>query len=385
MKKKLSFALTAMLAVGTMVGGVAGTSNVAEAAEASTPTYKVLQDRVIELTYDTYDFEAGAQYLTKYDPMEMGGCSAVKTTVDGDVYVGRNYDFYCSDAPAFVVRNNAGKIKTIGIGNMPLNMSAWTNAEDYTLPDNVLLALPYSCCDVMSETGIYAETNVRMYEKGLNCISTNPGKERRCTQAFMQTMLTQYATIDEILAHLNDYDWYDLTAMGFEQSFMLTDQSGRSVVVEFGANKVMWQESDYNANFFLNDELYEKELYPLGELRIAHELAYLPYVRTEDDIFTMMEQGAYNQFYTADVDPMYAAPEFFVYTGYNKYSYVNDPAGCAAATAKLCQEYGTYDWEKRVSEKTWESTFITAANVTDKYLHVHFSEHYGIDFTVTFE
>ena len=385
MKKKLSFALTAMLAVGTIVGGVAGTSNVAEAAEANAPTYKVLQDRVIELTYDTYDFEAGAQYLTKYDPMEMGGCSAVKTTVDGDVYVGRNYDFYCSDAPAFVVRNNAGKIKTIGIGNMPLNMPAWTNAEDYTVPENVLLTMPYACCDVMSEAGIYAEANVRMYEKGLNCISTNPGKERRCTQTFMQTMLTQYATIDEILAHLNDYDWYDMTAFGFEHSFMLTDQSGRSVVVEFGANKVMWQESDVNANFFLNNELYEKELYPLGELRIAHELAYLPYVRTEDDIFTMMEQGAYNQFYTADVDPMYAAPEFFVYTGYNKYSYVNDPAGCAAVTAKLCQQYGTYTWEQRVSEKTWESSFIIAANVTDKYLHVHYSEHYGIDFTVTFE
>ena len=351
-------------------------------AEAAAPEYKVVQERVIELTYDEFDFDAGAEYLNKFD-VRMGGCSAVRVLVNGQVYVGRNYDFYCSNAPAFIVRNNAGKIRTIGIGNSPDSMPAWS--DDYQLSDLVLGYLPYLCCDVMSETGLYCETNIRPYEEALACQSTNPGAPRRCTQAFMQIMLSQYATIDEVLEHLNDYDWFDLSAMGFEQAFFLTDQSGRSVIIEFGANQVLWQEAEYNANFFLNDELYAIETIGCGELRLSHELALKPFVRTEDDIFTMMESGAYDQFYQADADPAYAYPEFYELTGYNKYTAAADLEGCLAATQEQIDLLSSYTWEQRVSKHSWESTFITAANVTELYMHVHFSEHYGIDFTVAFD
>ena len=369
------------------VEAAADTTDITEAAvtaaeESTAPGYKVLCDRVIEVTYDTFDFDAGAQYLSKYDTT-MGGCSAVRVLVDGKVYVGRDYDFYCSDAPAFVVRNNAGKIRTIGIGNSPTGMDAWS--DDFTLRGEVLTALPYLCCDVMSEAGLYCETNTRPYEEALSCTSTNPGAPRRCTQTFMQTMLSQYATIDEVLEHLNDYDWYDLSKMGFEQSFFLTDQSGRSVVIEFGANQVVWQEAEYNANYFLNNDLYAIETIGCGEMRLARELAYKPYVRTEEDIFTMMEQGAYDQFYHTDVDADFAVPELYKLIGYDKNTAAADPEGAQAAAKARVEEVSTYTWEQRVSEKTWESTFITAANVTDLCLHVHFSEHYNIDFTVTFD
>ena len=376
MRKIASLGLSMMLAAGMVT--VAG----AESAEIATPEYKVVQDRVIELTYDDFDFDAGAEYLNKYDTT-MGGCSAIRVLVDGKVYVGRNYDFYCSDAPAVIVRNNAGKIRTIGICNSPSSFDAWT--EDYQIRPEVLKAVPYLCCDVMSEAGLYCETNIRPYEEALSCQSTNPGAPRRCTQTFMQTMLSQYATIDEVLEHLNDYDWFDLTAMGFEQSFFLTDQNGRSVIIEFGANKVMWQEAEYNANFFLNDEMYAIETLGCGELRLSHELALKPFVRTEEDIFTMMKAGAYDQFYQADCDPAYAYPEFYEMTGYNKNTAAADMEGCLAATQEQINKLSAYTWEQRVAEHSWESTFITAANVTDLYLHVHFSEHYNIDFTVTFD
>ena len=370
-----------MLAAGLSLLAAASLTACAS-AEAAAPEYKVVQDRVIELTYNEFDFEGAASYLDKYD-LSMGGCSAVRTLVNEKVYVGRDYDFYCSDSPAFIVRNNAGAIRTIGIGNSPSSFDAWT--EDYQIRPEVLKAVPYLCCDVMSEAGLYCETNIRPFETALSCTSTNPGAPRRCTQAFMQTMLSQYATIDEVLAHLNDYDWFDLSAMGFEQSFFLTDQEGRSVIIEFGANEVLWQEAEYNANFFLNDDLYEIETLGCGELRLSHELALKPFVRTEEDIFTMMKAGAYDQFYQADCDPAYAYPEFYELTGYNKQSAAADMDGCLAATQEQINKLSSYTWEQRVSEHSWESTFITAANVTDLYLHVHFSEHYNIDFTVTFD
>lgn len=356
-------------------------TNTNKKGENESPKYRVLQDRVIELTYDQFDMEKGAEYLNKYD-LKMGGCSAVRLNLDGKVYVGRNYDFYCGDSPAFVVRNNSGKIRTIGIGNSPDSFGSWT--KDYIVNEKVLSAAPFLCCDVMSEAGLYCETNIRPYEKDLSCQSTNPGAPRRCTQTFMQTMLSQYGTIDEVLEHLNDYDWFDLSKLGFEQSFFLTDQQGRSVIIEFGANGVHWQNADYNANFFINKELYEKETLGCGELRLARELAYRPMVRSENDIFTMMEKGAYTQFYSKDVDVDFAIPEFYEMIGYNKVSAAKDPEGARAAAAKKIEEISSWSWQERIDNHAWESTFITAANVTEKYMHVHFSEHYNIDFSVGF-
>ena len=349
---------------------------------AEEPEIKVLQDRVIEITYNTFDFDKNAEYLNKYDPQQMGACSAILVNIDGKVYVGRDYDFYCSDAPAVVIRNNGGKYRTLAIGNSPASFDPWTDAETYKVRPEVLPAAPFLCCDVMSEAGIYAETNIRPKEAGLTCSSTNPGKPRRCTQTFMQTMLCNYGTIDEILEHIGDYDWFDLQNMGFEQSFFLADKSGRSVIVEFGADKAMWQESKVNANFFQNPDLYAIEKIGCGENRLCKELEYLPEVKTEDDIFTMMKKGAYDQFYHTDVDPDFAIPEFYEVIGYDKDSYAADPEGARKACTETVEKFSQYTWEQRVSEHSWESTFITAANITDLYLHVHFSEHYGIDFKV---
>ena len=349
---------------------------------ASSQPYTVVTDRVIEVTFNEWDSESAAAYLDKYDTA-MGACSAVKVILDGNVYVGRNYDFYCSDAPAFIVRNNSGSIRTIGIGNMPLTHDAWS--DDFTLSDKEMLALPYSCCDVMSEAGIFAETNVRMNEEAFSCSSTNPGAPRRCTQTFMQTMLSQYSTIDEILSHVDDYDWFDLTALGFQQSFFLTDQTGYSVVVEFAANSWKATETDVNANYYIDADWFKEELMPCGIKRIELETEYLPNIKEADDIFTMMERGAYDQFYRSDGNIDAAVEEFYSVTGYNKITAAEDYEGAKAATQKLMDTYGTYTWEQRIREKTWESTFITVADVTNLRLDVHFSEHYNIAFTVDFE
>ena len=345
------------------------------------PAVKVVKDRVIELTYDSFDFDAAAAYLNKYD-IKMGGCSAIKCTIDNKVYVGRDYDFYCSDSPAFIVRNNAGAIPTIGIGNSPSSLDAWS--EDFKLRPEVSKALPYLCCDVMSKAGLYCETNIRPYEKGLSCSSTNPGKERRCTQTFMQTMLSQYATIDEVLQHLDDYDWFDLASMGFEQSFLLTDANGRSVIIEFAADAYRWQEASYNANFFINNEWYEKETIGCGELRLVREFSYLPFVRKEEDVYTMMKRGAYDQFYHEGVDLDLAIPEFYEMIGFDKNSAKENPDAARAAAAKEVARLSKYTWQDRIDTHSWESVFITTADVTDRKLHVHFSEHYNIDFDVEF-
>ena len=377
------------IVLGTMIGAAVMTLSgcAGKGAEKTEPEFKVIKDRVIELTYNDFDLDEGAKYLDKYDPQgaEMGACSAIRVKVDGKVYVGRDYDFYCSDAPAFIIRNNGGKYRTIGIGNSPASFDKWESADTYKVRPEVLKAAPFLCCDVMSEAGLYAETNIRPKEDGLTCTSTNPGKPRRCTQSFMQTMLTQYGSIDEIIEHINDYDWFDLQKMGFEQSFFITDQKGRSIIVEFGADKAMWQESDCNANFFQNKELYAVEKEGCGELRLAREKEYLSEVKSEDDIFTMMKRGAYDQFYHTDVDPDFAIPEFYGEIGYNKDSAAADPEGAREACRKTVEKFSKYTWEERVANKSWESTFITAANVTDLYLHVHFSEHYNIDFKVGFD
>ena len=342
--------------------------------------FKIIQDRVIEVKYSNYDFEKGMEYLKKYDAF---GCSAVKVKLDDKIYVGRNYDFYCGNSPAFIVRNNAGRIKTIGIGNSPSTLGEWSN--DFTLSENIYLALPYLCCDVMSEAGIYAETNIRVHEDGMECAYTNKGKKRVCTQAFMQLMLSQYTSIEEILSHIDDYDWYDLTAMGFNQSFFLTDQHGYSVCIEFAANSWKCTEVDHNANYFINQDYYAKEKWPLGEKRIEKELAYRKNIKTYHDIFTMMEQATYARFYKADCDLDYAIFEYLKELGYTRFNIDENMEEARIKVKAMLETYDAYSWDELVKNHCWESTFTTIANVSDLILDVHFSQHYKIEFKVQFE
>lgn len=236
----------------------------------------------------------------------------------------------------------------------------------------------------MSEAGIYAETNIRLFEPQLACVSTNPGKPRRCTQTFMQTMLTQYSTIQEILDHVNDYDWFDLQKLGFHQAFLLSDRTGYSVIIEFGGNSVVWEESNHNANFFINKELYAKETIGCGEKRLEHEYAVYDTVKKPEDIFFMMKEGAYDQFYHSNVDLDYAIPEFYEEIGYNRFTYEKDSKAAREAVKKIVTKYDDYSWEERVSNHTWETVFMVVANVSDCEMNVHFSEHYNIDFKLSF-
>ena len=382
LKNKYLCLAIAMMIIAGMLCSVTAFADGGKETKATEPEIKTVMDRVIEVTFDEWDSEAASDYLSKYDTT-MGACSAVKVILDGNVYVGRNYDFYCSDAPAFIVRNNSGEIRTIGVGNMPLTHDAWS--EDFTLSENNMLVLPYACVDVMSEAGIYVETNVRMDEEEFRCSSTNPGAPRRCTESFMQTMLSQYSTIDEILEHIDDYDWYDLSPLGFQQSFFMTDKDGYSVVVEFAADSWKATETDVNANYYIDPDWFEEELLPCGVRRIELETEYLPEVKEPEDIFTMMKRGAYDQFYTSDGDIDAAIEEFYGLTGYNKLTAAEDYEGAKEATQALMDEYDGYTWEERIQEHTWESTFITVADLTNLTLNVHFSEHYGIEFEVEFE
>jgi len=94
--------------------------------ETFVPSMYIVKDRVIDLTYDCLDFEAANDYLSKYDPYKFG-CLAVRVILNGKVYVGRNYDYLCSDSPAFIVRNNACRFRTIGIGNSRVSLPAWSS------------------------------------------------------------------------------------------------------------------------------------------------------------------------------------------------------------------------------------------------------------------
>ena len=345
--------------------------------------FKVVQDRVIEVVYSDFDFEKGIRYLKKYDVFEFGGCSAVKVKLNDKIYVGRNYDFYCGNSPAVIVRNNAGKIRTVGIGNSPLSLDDWS--ENFALPDKLYTVLPFLCCDVMSEAGIYAETNIRVHEDGMECSSTNKGAKRVCTQAFMQLMLSQYSSIQEIVSHIDDYDWYDITALGFNQAFLLTDQKGYSVCIEFAKNSWRCTEVDHNANYFINPEYYAQEKWPLGEKRIEKELAYREKIKTAEDIFTMMEQATYARFYRADCDLDYAIGEYLKELGYTRFNINENIEEARIKVKAMLEGYDRYDWDEQVQNRCWESTFTTVANVSDLILDVHFSEHFKERFVVQFD
>ena len=409
MKKRIFSAILALAMIFALSACAAKTESAAGSSPQTTAAeYKILQERVIELTYSAFNTEKAIEYFNAYDPLVVfsesqeeavgeelpagGGCTAVKLRLNGDVYVGRNLDYYCTDAPAFVVRNNSGKYRTIAIGSTPTRLEPWY--DGYEIDDVAVSILPFLCTDVMSEAGIYAEMNIRPYEEGMACVHTNEGQPRSSVMAFMQIMLSSYGSIDEILEHINDYDWFDMCVMGFEAGILLADQSGRSVIVEFAADSVTWEECDYNANFYINDDLYALETHGCGEMRLEREYSYLPYVRSEEDIYTMMKKGAYDQFYQADCDIDFLIPELYDLIGMDKNSVAADPElARELARTWLLEDTGTdlgkgaceMTWEERVARFSWETVFINTVNVSELYMNVFFSEHFNMSFRVEFD
>ncbi len=173
------------------------------------------------------------------------GCSTISVkSEDGGYLFGRNFDWISCNALIVhsVPQNGYGSISTVNTGF--INMAGMRLSS---LPDNVqaMIAM-YAPLDGMNEKGLAVSVN--MIQDSAT-ISQNTDKPDITTTTAIRLLLNKAADVDEALELLRQYDMH--ASMGFMTHLAISDNSGKSVVVEYVNDEMKVVETPVVTNFYL--------------------------------------------------------------------------------------------------------------------------------------
>ena len=173
------------------------------------------------------------------------GCSTISVkSQNGGYLFGRNFDWNSCDALIVhsVVQNGYASISTVNTGF--INMAGMRLSS---LPDNIqaMIAM-YAPLDGMNEKGLAVSVN--MIQDSAT-ISQNTEKPDITTTTAIRLLLNKAADVDEALDLLRQYDMH--ASMGFMTHIAISDNSGKSVVVEYVNNEMKVVETPVVTNFYL--------------------------------------------------------------------------------------------------------------------------------------
>ena len=182
------------------------------------------------------------------------GCSTFNIrTPDGDVLMGRNFDYKDSlcivawTSPAHGYRS-----LMVTAGMFLLYGKKWQNLKTQRHPLR-LMGLPYVCMDGINEMGLAAAIR----EIKAKATKQTTGKTPITPPVALRAVLDTCKDVDEAVALLKRYDMRDLLFVNYHYQF--TDAAGNSAIVEYVDNKMHVirqsapQESLTLTNFFLTE------------------------------------------------------------------------------------------------------------------------------------
>ena len=284
-------------------------------AENSKVMGKVLADYVIELPVVTeIDYAAGlkknAEKFAKF------GCSTAGKVVDnGDMVVGRSYDLFYGNNPAYVVRTDVeGFNKTVGLVYNSFDGRTFDDVKENGLTQEELLTLLFFTADVMNEKGFYMEANMRPKQPEETGIAistgTNPGAEITVSlPALIRYLGERCASVDEALELAKSLNVcaFSNGEVNWCGGYFMADESGHFGVLELVDNKLIWNEGqNCQANFYINDEYRDKATLGTGLGRYELLRSEIGSVKTADDMTALMKKVRYSQIldpYNCAFDP----------------------------------------------------------------------------------
>lgn len=356
------------------------------------PTRKVrkLFDYVLDAgEYTSLDY-AFTEKMAKADYDFRGGlCSAAAAAVDGKTLIGRNMDLYISNRPAYVVRTNVpGCRKTVGLSYFHLFGPVYGEALNGGLDDGFAKRLPFFCTDVMNDSGLYMETNMRTGEYNddgsskYGCSGTNPGAEKRvCAMLLPRYVCERCNDVDEALKYLETLDIYTPGAknMDWNFCFMLADAKGRFGVLEIACNRLSWLEGErIQTNFYLTKEFAADEHMKAGLGRYDVLKNGLDSIKTKDDLYRLMDRVSYFQMYMPNACAFDCRSELIGAKENWTSEYVTDEANREEIEAELHRVAETVKGLSRQALQdrgsSWESVFTLIADCNSKTLFVRFFE-----------
>lgn len=210
-----------------------------------------------------------------------GGCSSFNAfTPEGDHIMGRNFDFRA--APCLVLWTHPeGNYSSLSV----VDHNFITYGQKYNKYNGKhtaqLLLTPYCCVDGINEKGLSIAV---LQIKAKATWQKDPAKKDITTTAMVRAVLDTCANVDEAVELFKKYNMHDSLYCCYH--YILTDASGRAVIVEFIGNKLNVYEKD-SEKYGVENTVYEND---------GHKLTYITnYSITKDIGDFKIEQHGYDR------------------------------------------------------------------------------------------
>ena len=364
----------------------------------------VIGDAVIELPVITeIDYEAGLEQSRA--TFGKFGCSAIaKTLDDGDTIVGRSFDLFYGNNPAFVIRTDVdGFYKTVGLAYNTFGGSSFEDIKENGVSYEELLSLLFFTEDIMNEKGLYLEANMRESQPESTGIAATTGTNPDAEVSIALPALVRYlgercATVDEVVELVQTINIYGMITdtVKWGGGLLVADATGHYGVFELVDNKFIFIDGqNCQTNFYLNDEY--KDIATIGSGVGRYELleSKIDTVESFSDMTELMKQVRYTQIrspYTCLFDP--CSESTGEDAAYESIGGVLTIEMCKDETIKAqvlasMDEHGKAENAKPLQQlkdegTEWLSVWQTTANCNEQTIHVIFFEDDSLafDFTV---
>ncbi len=406
MQKKTLSKILAMLLVLALVFSFAGCGSTdTQTEEADRIMGTVLGDYVIELPVIT-EVDDDAVFEKTKEMFGKFGCSGVGKVLDnGDTVVGRSFDLYYSNNPAYVVRTDIeGLYKTVGLAYNVFDGETFDVVKESGISQDELLTILAFTEDVMNEKGLYIEANMRPEQPEdtgiVACTGTNPDADVSISFPVLVRYLGERcATVDEAVELANTLDVYGMITEDYSWGggYFMADETGHYGVLELVDNKLVWNDmQNCQTNFYINEEYKDKATIGAGLGRYELLTDEIDSVESEDDMTSLIKKVRYTQLmdpYNSLFDPR---------SEWSDISEEFEPTG-TPITMEICQndeykdvlmedieEYGAPEREKTVQQRRdegtqWLSVWQTIANCNNKTMKVIFFEDDELTYDLTLE
>ncbi|MDO5340896.1 MAG: linear amide C-N hydrolase [Bacteroidia bacterium] len=318
------------------------------------------------------------------DNRESGACSGFITfNPSGDLLFCRNYDNHLDPLAVVFNKNvNAGEHKSVIMTDIALSQSFDYSEEQFTKDNcflqegvnlNAALRLPTFGIDGMNDAGLciatyqlptFKDEKNPQPEVGENkterpCpIKQNTGKEQIHYYGLLCLILTQCATVDEVVSFLQSYDYVSIH-IPFNFHWFVADANGKYVTLEY------WRDEEGKDVLRVIEDSER-----LNSSFVSHEI--IPYAyRSIENYYTNINAALT---YTDDAWQNFYSPKVRVTTMMEHYSLV-----MTEENALRCLQYGNFEIEVPGTPTAWSCVYNAKQKTVIFNMRDDLSKVYSID------